>query len=64
MNAEPTIGAKRITAGQEFRNLIESLKRLKPGDRSEQDRWYQIVITDVEKAFGVYQSQIGEGKQG
>lgn len=64
MDTEATIDAKYLVAGQKFKELIAMLRRLKPGDRSEQDRWYQIVITDVEKAFGVYQSHIGEGKQG
>lgn len=41
-----------------IRAALKQLRISKPGDRSEKDRWYQIVITDVEKALSVFNSQI------
>lgn len=37
-----------------FEQLLTALKETKPNDRSEQDRYFAIVITDVEKARAVF----------
>lgn len=34
------------------------LRRNKPNDRSEQDRYWAIVITDVEKAMAVFKAYV------
>jgi len=40
-----------------FAELLAKLKELKPNDRSAEDRYWAITITEVEKAravFGMY----------
>jgi hypothetical protein len=37
-----------------FDDLLATLREAKPNDRSEQDRYFAIVITDVEKARAVF----------
>lgn len=37
-----------------FVDFIAALRAAKPNDRSEKDRYYAIVITEVEKAFAVF----------
>jgi hypothetical protein len=39
---------------QEFDYIVKLLKELKPNDRSDQDRYWAIVITEVEKARAVF----------
>ena len=43
-----------------FEQLLAALKESKPNDRSEQDRYFAIVITDVEKARAVYLAYCAE----
>ena len=38
----------------EFVAFVNALKNAKPNDRSEKDRYFAIVITEVEKAFAVF----------
>lgn len=42
-----------------FQKLLESLRSDKPDDRSTKDRYYAIVITDVEKAYAVFSAYCG-----
>lgn len=37
-----------------FEELLEQLRKHKPNDRSDKDRYCAIVITEVEKAKAVY----------
>jgi hypothetical protein len=39
---------------EKFEELLKWLREQKPNDRSDQDRYYAIVITDVEKAAAVF----------
>lgn len=39
---------------EKFEQLIAALRDIKPNDRSEADRYYAIVITEVEKDKAVY----------
>lgn len=34
-----------------FEELIAAIKAEKPNDRSQKDRWTQICLTDVQKAY-------------
>jgi hypothetical protein len=49
---------------ERFQELLDTLRNAKPNDRSEADRYYAIVITEVEKSKAVYmaycQSEPGE----
>lgn len=38
----------------QFEELLNWLREQKPNDRSDKDRYFAIVITDVEKAKAVY----------
>lgn len=44
------------TTEADFLNLIAQLKASKPNDRSEQDRYWAITITEVEKAFAIFKT--------
>lgn len=44
------------TIVMEFNFLIESLKEFKPNDRSEQDRYWAITVTEVEKALALFKT--------
>lgn len=44
----------------QFGELLTELKSRKPNDRSEQDRYWAIVITDVEKALGTFNTFVHE----
>ena len=46
---------------QLFLRLFEHLKEDKPNDRSELDRRYAIVLTELEKAFAYYDQYIFTG---
>lgn len=37
-----------------FEALLDALRSEKPNDRSDKDRYFAIVITDVEKAKAVF----------
>ena len=39
---------------EKFVEFITALRNAKPNDRSEKDRYFAIVITEVEKAFAVF----------
>jgi hypothetical protein len=39
-----------------FEELLEKLRLMKPNDRSGYDRYWAIVITDVEKAMAVFKT--------
>ncbi len=41
-------------------DALDILKTVKPGDHSDQDRWYAILITDLEKLIAYYWSYIDE----
>ena len=43
-----------LTPQDLFDQLLATLKEAKPNDRSDQDRYFAIVITDVEKARAVF----------
>ena len=43
-----------ITPQELLDQLLGTLKEAKPNDRSDQDRYFAIVITDVEKARAVF----------
>lgn len=40
----------------EFEDFIAWLKKSKPNDRSDRDRYWAIVITELEKAFAVFKT--------
>lgn len=40
-----------------------AIKAAKPGDRSEQDRFCQIVLTDVQKAAAVFEKHVLKGEE-
>lgn len=42
------------TAAEQFEELLASLREQKPNDRSDKDRYWAIVITEVEKAKAVF----------
>jgi hypothetical protein len=44
-----------------FDDLLATLREAKPNDRSEQDRYFAIVITDVEKARAVFLTYCAKG---
>lgn len=48
----------------QFGELLTELKGRKPNDRSEQDRYWAIVITDVEKALGTFYTFVHEDYNG
>lgn len=50
------LGNKEI--GQELVDLLAHLKVSKPNDRSEKDRRFAIVITDLEKVKAYFQVYI------
>jgi hypothetical protein len=39
-------------------NALSALKHNKPNDRSDKDRYWAIVITDVEKAIAVFETYV------
>lgn len=43
-----------------IKGLLELLRKARPGDRSETDRWYQITITDLEKIAGSFRHNVVE----
>jgi hypothetical protein len=42
------------TVIEQFDALLKTLRETKPNDRSEQDRYHAITITEVEKARAVF----------
>ena len=42
------------TVTWQFEELLEWLRRDKPNDRSDKDRYWAIVITEVEKAKAIF----------
>lgn len=44
-----------------FLEVIRDTKNLKPNDRSEKDRRYAIVITELEKVWCIYNVMINAG---
>lgn len=44
----------------QFGELLTMLKTLKSDNRTEQDRYIAIVITDVEKALGTFNTFVHE----
>lgn len=45
-----------MQCAQMFQNLLEDLRNHKPNDRSDRDRYWAIVITEVEKARAVFET--------
>lgn len=43
-----------ITSAEQFEALLASLRQQKPNDRSDKDRYWAIVITEVEKAKAIF----------
>lgn len=43
-----------LTPADEFEILLLELRRQKPNDRSDKDRYWAIVITEVEKAKAIF----------
>lgn len=43
---------------KKLREALEALKAEKPNDRSDKDRYWAIVITDVEKAIAVFKTYV------
>lgn len=43
-----------------FVSLIEDLQTFKPRDRSEVDRWTQIIITDLEKVHAIFLQMVAK----
>ena len=41
-------------------SLIQDMKNSKPDDRSETDRYYAVVITDLEKAYAYFFTYVME----
>lgn len=39
-------------------NALSALRAHKPNDRSEQDRYWAIVITDLEKSIAVFKTYV------
>lgn len=42
------------TAVEQFEELLAALREQKPNDRSDKDRYWAIVITEVEKAKAIF----------
>ena len=45
---------KKVRVLNKFNSLLIELDALKPNDRSKEDRYWAITITDVEKAFALF----------
>ncbi len=43
---------------RKFDEFLTTLKTLKPNDRSEQDRYWAITITEVEKAKAIFATYV------
>lgn len=43
---------------QQFELLMATVKLYKPGDRSETDRNYAILITELQKAYAFYKTYL------
>ena len=43
-----------LSAADEFEILLYELRQQKPNDRSDKDRYWAIVITEVEKAKAIF----------
>lgn len=54
MNEDNQKASTRPIGIDAFNNLLDQLRTAKPNNRSEEDRYYAIVITDVEKAMAVF----------
>lgn len=52
---------KETTFGllQDFKDLVAKLDRLKPNDRSEADRYWAIVRTDLQRVQAEFYAWIG-----
>lgn len=44
----------QLTVADEFEILLYELRQQKPNDRSEKDRYWAIVVTEVEKAKAIF----------
>ena len=49
---------KKDTAIKALDQALFELRRNKPNDRSDTDRYWAIVITDVEKALAVFKTYV------
>jgi hypothetical protein len=54
-------GDIQTTTVQTLGELINMLQQGKPGDRSERDRRFAVVITELEKARAIAQVFLGQG---
>jgi hypothetical protein len=52
------VDAKKDTAIKALDQALFELRRNKPNDRSDADRYWAIVITDVEKAMAVFKTYV------
>lgn len=55
--------ANHVASLDALKGTLETLQENKPKDRSETDRDYQIVITDMEKLIAFFEHRIVEGKR-
>jgi hypothetical protein len=52
------VNAKQDAALKALDQALFELRRNKPNDRSDADRYWAIVITDVEKAMAVFKTYV------
>ena len=45
-----------------MRNILQDIKANKPNDRSEQDRYTAIAITDLEKLIAFFEKYVVRGE--
>lgn len=50
------IGSRVEEAEKSFEFLLLQLRAYKPNDRSEQDRYWAITITELEKAIAIFKT--------
>lgn len=46
--------SQEFLVNSQFDTLLHALRTAKPNDRSEQDRYWAITITEVEKARAIF----------
>jgi hypothetical protein len=51
-----TVDAKKQEVLTRFASLLLTLEAYKPNDRSKQDRYWAIAITEVEKAAAIFKT--------
>ena len=49
------------TASDLLDQALKEVKEAKPGDRTDRDRFCQIVITDLEKAIAIFKLYVVQG---